>query len=661
MGEFLVNTLTWWQWAILAAIPPLIVLLYFLKLKRRPLEVPSTFLWHRTIEDLHVNAIWQRLRQNLLLFLQLLFIGLLALALIRPGWQALQVKGKHVIFMIDCSASMSANDVGSSRLEEAKRQAIALVDQMESDSEAMVISFSDRAKVEQTFTNNKNLLRGKLKLIAQTTHTTNLDEALRAASGLANPSRTGNASEGDAVDAKGIQANVYILSDGGLRTIPQTQLGNLNPVYLPIGKPDAKNVAITAFSTQRNPDKPGRLQAFARVENFSPGEVTTNASLLLNDKLLDAQSVKLAARDEKPGVAGVQFDLEDTDGVLKIEIDAKDNLSEDNAAYSVLNSARPARVLVVSPGDAPYQRRVLETEAVGKVAQVTFVEPPHLETKQYQDDAASGVFDLIIYDRCAPKSPPQSNTLFIGRAPPFDGWPAAKPQGSPAIVDIDRVHPLTQLMDMSNVLIVESNVVDPPKSGLSLIEADIGPVYSVGPRQSFEDAALGFEIESSGDKVTTDWVKKRSFPLFYMNAIKYLGGVSSENTLSSVQPGSTYHIRTVLPVNQVTVTTPQKQTLVVPRETASAIAFSQTDELGVYLLSEGSGTKAAQQFAVNLFDDRESDLLPAEKIPIGVEQIQATSASGSAAARKELWKWILLLGLAIVLLEWYVYNQRVYL
>ena len=45
--------LWYWPWLVLASLPPLLILLYFLKLKRRPLEVPSTFLWHRTIEDLH--------------------------------------------------------------------------------------------------------------------------------------------------------------------------------------------------------------------------------------------------------------------------------------------------------------------------------------------------------------------------------------------------------------------------------------------------------------------------------------------------------------------------------------------------------------------------------------------------------------------------------
>src|SRR5215216_7207122 len=98
MFESFRNTLSPWQWGLLALVPPAIVLLYFLKLKRQPLEVPSTYLWHKSIEDLHVNSIWQRLRQSLLLFLQILLIVLLALALLRPGQSGMQLEGSRFIF-----------------------------------------------------------------------------------------------------------------------------------------------------------------------------------------------------------------------------------------------------------------------------------------------------------------------------------------------------------------------------------------------------------------------------------------------------------------------------------------------------------------------------------------------------------------------------------
>ena len=105
-----INTLVWWQWGLLALVPPAIVALYFLKLRREPLEVPSTYLWARTIEDLHVNSLWQRLRQSLLLLLQLLLIALIAHTLPRPGWSGSKLIGKRFVFLIDTSASMSATE-----------------------------------------------------------------------------------------------------------------------------------------------------------------------------------------------------------------------------------------------------------------------------------------------------------------------------------------------------------------------------------------------------------------------------------------------------------------------------------------------------------------------------------------------------------------------
>jgi uncharacterized protein YegL len=655
-------------WAVLAALPPLLILLYFLKLKRRPLEVPSTFLWHRTIEDLHVNAIWQRLRQSLLLFLQLLFFALIALALFGPGMKGRESITDRIILLIDTSASMSATDVNGSRLDDAKKQSEQIINAMDDNAReavAMIISFSDSARVEQTFTKNKNILLAKLKAISPTTHTSSLDEALRAAAGLANPGRTGDASVGDVPAANPEPATMYVLSDGGFTSIPDFQQGTLTTKYLKIGDDAAENVAFTGFSTERNPEN-GKLQAFARVENYGPKDVSTNVTLFVNGEFRDAKGADLPARGERPGAAGVEFDLhEEDDGILRLELDHKDQLAIDNTAFAVLNATRPARILVVSDGQGVALRLALETEEAQKISQTTFVKPSYLEDKKYQDDAASGVYDLIIYDRCAPKTPPQANTLFLGLGPPFEGWPAAEPQGTPTIIDIDRVHPLTQLIDLSNVLIGQTSVIRKPKGGLELIEADVGPIYTVAPRQSYEDAALGFSLigKNKDGEVgpITDWPRRKSFPVFVMNAVKYLGGTGGGSGLTTVRPGATYPIRTVLPVDSVKVTLPNKRDVEVRREGQNVINFSQTDEPGVYEVREGSGAKLAQQFSVNLFDPRESDLKPNPDLKIGHDEIKAEAKASNQSARKELWKWILLLGLGIVLFEWYIYNRRVYL
>src|SRR5436853_5528107 len=112
-----------WQTAAIAAgaaIPALLVL-YFLKLRRREMPVSSTLLWKKAIQDLQVNAPFQRLRRNLLLLLQLLLLLMLCLALSRPVSNYTPGAGKMTVILIDRSASMSASDdKGRTRLDEAK-------------------------------------------------------------------------------------------------------------------------------------------------------------------------------------------------------------------------------------------------------------------------------------------------------------------------------------------------------------------------------------------------------------------------------------------------------------------------------------------------------------------------------------------------------------
>src|SRR5438477_6122565 len=107
-------------WSALAGVPVGIIALYFLKLRRRPVQVPSTLLWRRSLEDLHVNSLFQRLRRNLLLFLQLLAVLLAMLALLGPRVRGTQGQGQRYVLAIDESASMSATDVASSRLGKAR-------------------------------------------------------------------------------------------------------------------------------------------------------------------------------------------------------------------------------------------------------------------------------------------------------------------------------------------------------------------------------------------------------------------------------------------------------------------------------------------------------------------------------------------------------------
>ena len=347
----LTNMLAWWQWLIVAAIPPAIVALYFLKLRRRPLEVPSTYLWHRSMEDLHVNTIWQRLRRNLLLLLQLLLVAVAIVALVRPHWRAMHLSGNRFILLVDNSASMQATDVAPSRLEEAKRRAGELIDQMSSGDVAMVISFADTARVEQSFTDDRGRLRESLEAIRPTPRATSLLEALKVASGLANPRGAEDASAMRVAVA--LPAKLVIFSDGKFNPVADFALGNLDPVFVPIGRSTAANVGIMAFSVGRHESKPNELQAFYRLENFGQEAATVQADLYFDGQYKDADKVEIAAGASR----GMTFDLTGAEeGVLRLQIKADgDQLACDNEAFAVINPPSRAGCCWSAAGTNPWK------------------------------------------------------------------------------------------------------------------------------------------------------------------------------------------------------------------------------------------------------------------------------------------------------------------
>ena len=654
------NMLSPWQWALLLAVPPAIIALYFLKLRRQPLEVPSTFLWQRAIEDMHVNSLWQRLRQNLLLFLQLLVIVLLMLACLRPSWRGTKLTGDRFIFLVDTSASMSATDEEPTRLESAKKQIDDLITNMTSGDAAMIISFSDQARVEQPFTTNHGQLRRKLRAIKATQRGSDLSEALVVAAGLANPGRSGDRAAGDDPAADALPATVYIFSDGGLRSVPEFSWGNLQPIYVPVGNQDTGNVAITALGVSRNPTKTDQMQAFVRVENFSDAEAILRLSLLLDDNLLDASQVKV----EPNGSDGTEFGFDRVEqGSLRVEIEYADALQLDNIGYVGINPPHKTKVLFVSPGNDAL-RLALSTEDAARLSEIDTAGPQHLQSKEYRQAVAEGKYELIIYDQCFPEELPKANTFFVGRLPPTDGWSADEAQQAPQILDVDVAHPLMKYLDFGDVQIITSaQAIRGPSGQQVLIDADIGPLCVIAPRDGFEDVVLGFEIVGDDDEGNvvgkTDWPFRVSFPLFVRNLLEYTGGMAAVDAPIGVQPGQALMLRRSDGAPSVVISSPGGNSTNVQRSPDGIYMYNQTDELGVYAVRKGQGAAIDERFAVNLFDPVESDLRPRPMIETAWNQVEAKQ--GWETTRREGWKWILLAAVVVLSFEWYIYNRRVFI
>ena len=285
-----------------------------------------------------------------------------------------------------------------------------MIDRMEPDDKAMVITFSNASRVVQSYTSNVSILKKKVQDIEQTERSTDIREALVAASALANPGRS--SSREDARDfqvAEAIEAQLHIYSDGVFPSIEDIGLGNLQAKYHPTGgfeTPD--NVGITAFTISNDINLSGKMQAFAQFINGGVEDASIEVSLYLEDEVVDAKSGIVVPGEDTHEIAfdltAIFAQLEST-AKVKLVIDDKDVFMQDNVAYNVINPPRPANVLVITDLN-PFLRIALNTESVKKIANVTIEDRLILDDKDFQRDAQLGVYDLIVFDQCAPELMP---------------------------------------------------------------------------------------------------------------------------------------------------------------------------------------------------------------------------------------------------------------
>ncbi len=350
----------------------------------------------------------------------------------------------------------------------------------------------------------------------------------------------------------------------------------------------------------------------------------------------------------------MSFDLESVgSGVLKLKAATGDQLALDDVAYAVINPPRRSHVLLVTPDNEPL-RLALRTKEAAEMADVQIELPSFLKTKAYKDQAAAGGWQLAIFDRCRPERMPAANTLFIGSLPPEGGWSAGAKTRAPQIIDVETAHPLLQWLDMGDVLVWEATPLVLPRGGRILVDSDAGPLLALAPRDAFEDAVLGFVIQDDAGVPGTNWIIRASFPVFVLNLLDSLAGGSEGLEGGAIRPGTPISFEAAAAVE---IQTPTGRTIQTPARLGKAV-LNDTGELGVYEVR--SAGKTVRRFAVNLFDPVESAIRPDTSPAIKIGDVTVSGETSWKSDRLEVWKYLALAGLAVLLLEWYIYVRRVY-
>ena len=608
---------------LLAALAIPIILLYMLKLRRKQVQVSSTLLWTQLLRDQQANAPWQKLKRNLLLILQLLILAALVLALARPALQVPTIATGSVIVLLDASASMNATDVSPSRFEAARRSVQELIDGLSGNSTMTLISVGATPQTLISAESDKSLLRNALDKASVTQGQADWHAAFALAAGAARQAED--------------SANIVILSDGGL---PEEGLPALpgEVSYVPIGA-SQNNLAISALAlrpTQKGP------QLFAEVTNNDSQNHQVLLSIYLNQELIDARQLTLAAGSHESLTLA---DLPPASGIYKAQLSKAgqgdqplDSLELDDTAFAVYQSASARRVLLVSKGNLFLEQLLASLPGIQPFRAL----PAADGTLQMPNDP----FDLYLFDGIIPAQLPRANLLLVNPT----SNPFFEVGGTYTEIQTMQVqeHPLTRFVDWSNIHILQAQAIQAPDWAEVLIESDSGPLVFAGETGGQRIAALLFDLRQS------DLPLQIAYPILFSNLINYLAPPGAFDSTRSLRPGESLSILPPTDLERIVIASPSNQAFAL---SANETTFAQTDELGFYavnLISQDS--TRVEYFAVNLFDETESDIQPRESIQVGQEDV--SSAASGQIGQRELWGWLAAFALLVLLIEWQVYHRR---
>lgn len=616
----------------LAILLPVIVAMYLLKLRRSEHPVSSVYLWQRMVRDVEANAPWQRLRRNLLMVLQLIFLAVLIFVLAQPFTWTEGVSGQAAIFIIDHSASMGATDAVPNRLEAAKTQARQLADGLPDDARVTIIAAAENPQVLTSATLDRRQIHQAIERIQLSTGGSNLSTALGLASAIA---------------SRQPDTDIIILSDGRTDLPDRMALrGRLR--YYPIGL-SGDNQAISLLSLETSQAGSGST-GFAQVTNYAAETAQRRLELYADGRLVNAFDLQIPAGGIQ---AVISDDLPAETVVLEARLAGEDALPTDDRAWAVRRDMEPAPVSLVTEGNLFLHTALSLLPGL----EVTSITPLDYEAAVGQ--AGGGAADgadhpsLTIFDGYVPLNDtyPQGNLLFIApyRSTQYFTVTGKLDNPSPRIVDTGES--VIEHLSLAQVNILDTIRISLPPWGRTVVAGDTPstttPLLFLGQVEGRRAAVIAFDLRRS------DLPLQVAFPLLMANLTGWLTPGRSEGLPDQAAPGSPVSLTLPPEVAAVTITKPDGTRTQVRTE-GGRVVFADTYQLGVYQVAWGEGSRTS--FAVNLFNPEESDVRPAQSLAL-VDSMAGEGEERLHQGRREWWRPLAFIALAFLIAEWTIYHR----
>lgn len=583
----------------LVAIVPLVIM-YLLKEHTRILEVPSMLFWRKLEQHPQASKSLslQRFLSQPLFWIQLLILLLVVGALAEPQWHQ---SARKIALLVDISASMQTRESGGSRLDLAKEQARALIEEMEPLDRMILISVGTRHEVVLGFSSKKKTLTSAVDSLVATDTSADIDGIFSFIASLSDSSE---------------RLDVMVLSDQSL----DSRMGSgSNAAYRfssRIVGSSGENTGFVGINQQVGLAGIQGTSGDLLLRNYVPETRSGTLFLTQDGKTIMEAVVDLPPSASVPVRIGQLFG----DGPVTAEFRIADSLALDNRVVFLptTNSMPSMRVWT---SDATFSSLCGQLDGY-----LVTVRPPGAADRDGEQ------FDIYLYDGIQPEILPAGGVVVVDA--PGNG----RPNFERAFYHWRSDHPVLNGLVLDGLSLAGASTFgDLPGWSDILAQTRTDPAVYAGTTNGHRRVVMSLDIAEQLDS-----------PSALLILLQAIGWVNPKlaSTESHINTGEVYTYAVPDSVDQVEVVSPGGviRTLA---PIAGAIAYTDTYESGLYEVRMDEETR---YFAANLLDAAESDIRVFPRS--NKQKDEEVAASTGAVVYTPYWRAFLWVFLVMITIEW---------
>lgn len=585
---------------LLGTIP--IIIMYLLKKKHQDIEVSSIYLWQKAVQDIEANAPWQRLRKNILLILQLLALIMLVFFLAKPYFISDTLKVDDLIVVLDKSLSMSTLEGDKSRFEQSKKEIENMFKNLKSETAVTFITMGKSPEIITGNSKDKSFLIDKLKDVRISNETDNLEDTLSLIKAMTKNKES---------------YRVVFYTDKNI----DSDIENI--ILKRVGTPH-DNIAIESLSCKKDNDSIGAL---VQIKNYGNNDVKTDLIIYTGNEIYDVQEIILKANESKK----IYMERIPNTNIVKAEIDIDDALNADNIRYSVVNSSKIRKVLMITTGNIFLEKALALNESIELY-----------KTNEVVADVKG--YDLYIYDGRMPANLPTDGNIFILNPSNLEGIIKVNEmvkQGKLTVLEDELLRYVDLDISMSKV-----KTLLPPDWAKTFIYSNDEAIGFKGIKDNQKFVVLGFDIHD------TDLPLKYSFPIFIQNVLDYTLSLNTQKN-TSVFSGEGIEIDVSPKASEVYIETPNNNKMMIAPPFPVSV-YTDTNEAGVYTIEQ----KIENQIYLNYFASNVNTLKESD-VSKAIQDTDEVNMKDNSRrnAMMNIKNIFLILALLFLAVEWVVYNR----